>query len=67
MPWVVPVSFTVIQGLVTYWLWRMIVPDCSPRRDPLMALMVTTGSLVIWGLFGAYHLNNWYWELAALK
>ena len=63
-------AFTVILALVTYLIWRKVVPDCHPLRDPflrdpLMPLMLGTGSSVVWGLFGLYHLNNWYWGIAA--
>jgi hypothetical protein len=65
MSWIVPLAFTVVLALVTYLIWRKVVPDCHPCHDPLMPLMLGTGSSVVWGLFGLYHLNNWYWGIAA--
>lgn len=65
MTWIVPLAFTFVLSLVTYLIWRKVVPDCNPLRDPLVPLMVGTGSFVVWGLFGFYHLNNWYWGIAA--
>jgi hypothetical protein len=65
MTWMVPLGFTTVLGLIIYLIWRKVVPYCSPWRDPLLPLMLMTGSLVIWGLFSAYELNNWYWGIAS--
>jgi len=60
----VPLGFTTVLSLIIYLTWRKVVPYCCPLRDPLMPLMLLTGSSVIWGLFGTYQLNNWYWGVA---
>jgi hypothetical protein len=61
MTFVVPLALTTIFGLITYLVWRKLAPDRNPDYNMVMPLTLMTGSLVIWGLFGFYHLNNWYW------
>jgi hypothetical protein len=64
MTWFVPLAVTLLLGLSAYFTWRQLAPDGNPDYDALMPLMVVTGSLVIWGLFGLYNLNNWFWGFA---
>ena len=65
MSWVIPFSYTIIFGLITYLIWRKVDPDTKPHRDPLMPLMLAVSSLVIWGIYSVYHLTNWYWGIEA--
>jgi hypothetical protein len=64
MTWLVPLALTLLLGLSAYFAWRQLAPDGNPDYDALMPLMVVTGSVVIWGLFGLYNLNNWFWGFA---
>jgi hypothetical protein len=61
MFWIVPMCLSVIQGLVTYLIWRKVAHDCPPQKDATMLLMLVMGASVMWGLFGVNELNNWYW------
>jgi hypothetical protein len=65
MSWIIPFSYTIIFGLITYLIWRKVDPDTKPHRDPLMPLMLAVSSLVIWGIYSVYHLTNWYWGIDA--
>ena len=65
MEWTLPFGLNVIQSLLIYLAWRKVDSDCKPLRDPALYMMILCGSSVIWFLYGSYHLNNWYWGLAA--
>ena len=64
MSWVVPLALTFLLAIVAYLILRKVAPDRNPDYDSLLPLLLGTGSFVIWGLFGLYHLNNWFWGFA---
>jgi hypothetical protein len=65
MTWIVPLALSVLLGLIAHLVWRKITPEGDPDYEALMPLMLFIGSSVIWGLFGIYHLNNWFWGFYA--
>jgi hypothetical protein len=64
MSWMIPVGLNSAILLISCLIGRVFANRDGPDVDILFALATLTQSAIVWGLFGAYRLNEWYWGLS---
>jgi hypothetical protein len=58
MSWLIPLTINFSIVLIIYLIGRV---SESADFDDVLPFMTLMQSGVVWGLFAAYWLNDWYW------
>jgi hypothetical protein len=63
MSWMLPLALNSAILLISCLVGRVFANRDGQDVDVIFAFATLTQSAIVWGLFGAYRLNEWYWGL----
>ena len=63
MSWMIQLAFNSAILLISCLIGRVFANRDGQEVDVLFAFATFTQSAIIWGLFGSYWLNEWYWGM----
>lgn len=64
MSWMLPIAVNFGVVLTSYFIVKMVVSPNERLFDDMLPLVTIIQSVVIWGMFGVYWLNDWYWNFS---
>jgi len=63
MSWIIPLALNSAILLICCLIGRVFGTEKGPDVEGLFAVATFMQSSLIWGMFGAFRLNEWYWGL----
>jgi hypothetical protein len=63
MSWMIPLVFNSAILLISCLIGKVFSPTKGSDVEGVFAVATLMQSSLIWGMFAAYRLNEWYWGL----